>query len=49
MLAIEILAISIVCTIYIVSNDVTGIGIVDDVALIPLVVAIWDSANKIFA
>ncbi|MCH5298019.1 MAG: hypothetical protein J1E85_10180 [Ruminococcus sp.] len=33
--------------IYLVANDATGIGILDDVAIAPLTIIIWDTATKV--
>lgn len=35
--------------IYVVSNDVTGVGIIDDVSIGPLIEIIWDNVGKVFA
>ncbi|MCH5298026.1 MAG: RHS repeat-associated core domain-containing protein, partial [Ruminococcus sp.] len=37
-----------VAVIYLVGNDFTGVGVADDVALIPTIILLWDSANKAF-
>lgn len=37
-----------VAVIYLVGNDVTGAGVVDDVALVPTIALLWDSASKAF-
>ena len=40
---------SAVAIIYLVGNDVTGVGVADDIALIPTVALFWDSASKVFS
>jgi len=37
-----------VAVIYLVGNDVTGAGVADDVALVPTIALLWDSASKAF-
>ena len=37
-----------VAVIYLVGNDVTGAGVADDVALVPTIELLWDSASKAF-
>ena len=32
--------------VYIVANDATGVGVIDDVAIVPLMVIIWDTATQ---
>ncbi len=45
------LGICIACTvavIYIVGNDITGFGVADDIAVIPILSLLWDSSSKAF-
>ena len=37
-----------VAAIYLVGNDFTGAGVADDVALVPTIALLWDSASKAF-
>lgn len=33
--------------IYLIANDVTGVGILDDIAIVPLTSIIWDTSTKL--
>jgi len=47
-LAVGTLVVTVVATVIIVADDASGVGIADDVALVPTVYLIWDSASKAF-
>lgn len=39
---------AVVGVVYLVANDITGVGIADDAAIAPLLPIIWDNAAKAF-
>ena len=47
-LATEVIIISAVFIVYLVANDVTGVGVIDDAAIIPVAMIIWEAA-QVFA
>lgn len=47
-LATEVIIISAVFIVYLVANDVTGVGVIDDAAIIPVAIIIWE-ADQAFA
>lgn len=44
-LATEVIIISAVFIVYLVANDVTGVGVIDDAAIIPVAIIIWEAAQ----
>ena len=46
--AAGLLVVSFVATIYLVGNDVTGVGAADDIAIAPTIALMWDSVCVIF-
>lgn len=47
-LATEVIIISAVFIVYLVANVVTGVGVIDDAAIIPVAMIIWEAA-QVFA
>lgn len=44
-LATEVIIISAVFIVYLVANDVTGVGVIDDAVIIPVAIIIWEAAQ----
>ena len=44
-LATEVIIISAVFIVYLVANDVTGVGVIDDAVIIPVAMIIWEAAQ----